>query len=106
MINASTRSLQIPVSSQMTVLLYLKDHIKTKLYADEVTLHVQIIYLIYAQFDEENRTNEEEILQEAMIDQVYLRAVRKPKEDPAGEEEGKAVVDGVTIVNIQFSNDY
>lgn len=36
----------------MTVLLFAKDHIKTKLGAEDISLH----------FDEDNLTNEEEIL--------------------------------------------
>lgn len=55
----------------MTVLLFVKDHIRSTLRADDISLH----------FDEQNPTNEEEILQEAMIEQVQVRIKRGPKVD-------------------------
>ena len=48
----------------MTVLLYLKDHMKTLLKAEQVSFF----------FDEENLTSEEEILEEAMIEEVLVKA--------------------------------
>jgi len=48
----------------MTVLLYVKDHMKTLLKAEQVSFY----------FDEENLTSEEEILEEAMIEEVLVKA--------------------------------
>lgn len=53
----------------MTTLLFVKDYIRQKLGADDITFN----------FDEDNLTNEEEILQEQSIEQVYLKIVRSPK---------------------------
>jgi len=60
----------------MTVLLYVKEYLKTKLKAEEITLY----------FDEENMTNEEEILQEAMIEEVLIKAKVSEEKIPADEE--------------------
>ena len=48
----------------MTVLLYVKDHLRTLLKADQISFY----------FDEENLTSEEEILEEAMIEEVLVKA--------------------------------
>jgi hypothetical protein len=60
----------------MTVLLYVKEYLTTKLKAEEITLY----------FDEENMTNEEEILQEAMIEEVLIKAKVSEEKIPADEE--------------------
>ncbi len=65
--------------SQMTTLLYVKDYLKTKLKVDEITLY----------FDEENLTNEEEILTESMIEEVLIKA--KVSETQKAKEEGKQI---------------
>ena len=57
-------SLQLSKHQQMTVLLYVKDHLKTLLKADHISFY----------FDEENLTSEEEILEEAMIEEVLVKA--------------------------------
>jgi len=54
----------------MTALLYVKDYMKEKLGADELQLN----------FDKEgNLTNEEEILEQTVIDQVYVKIVQSEK---------------------------
>ncbi len=58
----------------MTVLLYLKDYMRGKLGADELIL----------MFDEDNQTNEEEVLEQPLIDQVYLKVLRSPKFGDSG----------------------
>jgi|LauGreDrversion4_2_1035121.scaffolds.fasta_scaffold507160_1 hypothetical protein len=63
----------------MTTLLYVKDYLKTKLKVDEITLY----------FDEENLTNEEEILTESMIEEVLIKA--KVSETQKAKEEGKQI---------------
>jgi hypothetical protein len=57
-------SLQLSKHQQMTVLLYVKDHLKTQLKAEQISFF----------FDEENLTSEEEILEEAMIEEVLVKA--------------------------------
>ena len=64
----------------MTVLLYVKEYLKTKLKAEEITLY----------FDEENLTNEEEILQEGMIEEVLIKA-KVNDQDPLPDEERKQI---------------
>ena len=55
----------------MTVLLYVKDHMKTLLKAEQVSFF----------FDEENLTSEEEILEEAMIEEVLVKAKKGNTQD-------------------------
>lgn len=64
MLSYMYRSLQVSQNSQMTTLLFVKDYLKTRLKAEEITLY----------FDEENLTNEEEILSETMIEEVLIKA--------------------------------
>jgi hypothetical protein len=54
----------------MTALLFLKDYMREKLCADELQLN----------FDEDgNLTNEEEILEQTSIEQVFVRIIKSPK---------------------------
>lgn len=56
--------------TQMTTLLFVRNYIREKLGADEIQIN----------FDEDgNLTNEEEILEQTQIEQVYVRLVRSPK---------------------------
>lgn len=61
----------------MTALLYVKDYMKEKLGVDNLKLN----------FDKEgNLTNEEEILEQTVIDQVYVKIVStSPKFGEAGK---------------------
>lgn len=62
----------------MTTLLYVKEYIRGKMGADEIELR----------FDEDNLTNEEEILEQTMIEQVYFNLITSPKfGGPGGQSE-------------------
>jgi len=63
----------------MTTLLYVKDYIQGKMGADGLELR----------FDEDNLTNEEEILEQTLIEQVYFNVITSPKFGGLGGQEEK-----------------
>jgi hypothetical protein len=65
----------------MTTLLFVKEFIREKLGADNLQL----------MFDEDNLTNEEEIIEQSLIENVYFKIVSSPKfgGGPSKSEESK-----------------